>query len=52
MFFTKKMEPEGQQFGRTEWYFIVHDIETNQFFCCIKPGTATNEQNREKQNST
>ena len=27
----KKMEPEGQQFGRTEWYLIVHDIETNQF---------------------
>ena len=46
------MEAEGQQFGRTEWYLILHDIETNQFFVCvllqikngIKPGTATNEQ--------
>ena len=37
MFLTlKKMKPEGQQFGRREWYLIVHDIEINQFFCwCI-----------------
>ena len=31
-FLQKKVEREGQQFGRTEWYLIVHDIETNQFF--------------------
>ena len=35
VFYKKKMEPEGQEFGRTEWYLIVHDIENNKFFVCV-----------------
>ena len=61
MFFTKnKMEPEGQQFGRTEWYMILKPII---FFVCVflqikkwhqtrNRYQWTERQNREKQNST